>query len=44
MISKIETAISKHTIASVKADNVEQKVHTLAEVVKKYIPAHEKDK
>jgi stalled ribosome alternative rescue factor ArfA len=35
MVSKIESALSKNTTATVKADSVEQKVHLLAEHVKK---------
>jgi hypothetical protein len=44
MISKIESALSKNTTATVKADSVEQKVHLLAEHVKKQIPMQEKEK
>jgi hypothetical protein len=44
MVSKIESALSKNTTATVKADSVEQKVHLLAEHVKKQIPIQEKEK
>lgn len=35
MISKIEQAIKNHLTASIKADSVEQKMHTLQESMKK---------
>ncbi len=44
MISKIESAIKGHATASVKAENVEQKVFSIQEVLKKHIPNHEKEK
>jgi hypothetical protein len=44
MVSKIESALSKNTTATVKADSVEQKVHLLAEHVNKQIPIQEKEK
>ena len=44
MVSKIESSLSKNTTATVKADSVEQKVHLLAEHVKKQIPIQEKEK
>lgn len=44
MISKIESAIKGHATASVKAENVEQKVFSIQEVLKKHIPNQEKEK
>lgn len=44
MITKIESAIKGHTTATVKAENVEQKVFNMQEALKKHIPTHEKDK
>lgn len=44
MVTKIESAISKHTSAMLKADNVEQKMHAIQETLKRTIPSHDKDK
>ena len=44
MVSKIESALSKNTTATVKAESAEQKVHLLTEHVKKQIPIQEKEK